>query len=143
MTSTVVELRPKITARPSDAVYSEELRYSSKVAIGLDVLEDGTAVVFRQVEDELSFVPTPDAGTACTVLLLLHHEIKASRKAGDLSYRDGFSMGYVEEMIDELFAFYKPVLKILTENGCTEFDAKFERDQHIERWHSGKEPDFS
>ncbi len=143
MMAEVVELRPKITARPSDAIYSEELRYSTKVAIGLDMLPDESVIVFRQVEDEIGFIPCPDAGTACTVLLLLHHEIKASRKSGDLSYRYGYSMGYVEEMIDELFAFYKPVLKILTENGCTEFDEKFERDAHIERFSTGEEADFS
>lgn len=138
MTNNVVPLSPK-PQRPADAIASEVLEYTSTTAIGFDVLPDGAAQVFRCVNGVMGFMPVPDAGTACTILLLLHHEVMNSR-AGDLTWREGFNAEYVAEELADITAHYAPVSKLLADHGMKPFDEAFDVVDHLERVQDGREP---
>lgn len=135
----VVELRPKITERPVNAVHSEVLGYTTQLEIGFDILPDDTAVAFRRIGDVTGFIPCPDAGSAATILMLMHHEIVNSPKTEGLTWREGFHSRFVEEELGDIVAHYAPLPKMLGENGAQTFDEAFSRDDFIERSLNGLE----
>ena len=141
MTADIVTLpNKKISSRPDNAWYSEVVEYTSTTRIGFDVIEaDGTAIVFREIEGKIGFVPCPDVGTAMVVLLMLHHELKASLVAYDFDSEDGFHCRAADEQLDELFTHYGPHLKLMGEHGLPPFDEAFDRTAHTERVYDGLE----
>lgn len=141
MTDNIVTLpSKKISSRPDNAWYSEVVEYTSTTRIGFDVMEaDGTAIVFREIEGKIDFVPCPDVGTAMIVLLVLHHELKASRVAYDFDSEDGFHYRAADEQLDELFTHYGPHLKMMRVHGLPPFDEAFDRTAHAERVFDGLE----
>jgi len=93
-------------------------------------MADGSVIVFREVQGEIGFVPCPDIGTAMVVLLMLHHELRASRVAYDLNHRDGFHHTAADEEIDEMVRHYMPHVRLLKDHGLKPFDEAFDRDAH-------------
>lgn len=118
-------------ARPTDGVdFSEEISYTSTTKLGFDAMADGSVIVFREVQGDIGFVPCPDIGTAMVVLLMLHHELRASRAAYDLDHRDGFHTGAADEEIDEMVRHYLPHIRLLQDHGLKPFDEAFDRHAH-------------
>ena len=126
--------------RPTEGVeYSDEVAYTSTTKIGFDAMTDGSVIVFREIEGEIGFVPCPDIGTAMVVVLMLHHEVKASRVAYDLNHREGFHVGAADEIVDEMVQHYLPHVRLLKDHGLKPFDEAFDRVAHQERVYDGLE----
>lgn len=127
-------------ARPAEGVeYSDEVSYTSTTRIGFDAMADGSVIVFREVQGDIGFVPCPDIGTAMVVLLILHHELRASRAAFDLDHRDGFHTGAADEEIDAMMQHYAPHVRLLKDHGMKPFDEAFDRYAHQRSIEDGQE----